>query len=82
MKSAPFIAQCEDNSTRIIIGDADTFYSEADLKRDDYYIDGNLGVGRIELCFNGDWNPVCEDFWTEAEASVACHQMGFARYGK
>ena len=48
----------------------------------DHYIDGNLRVGRIELCFNGNWNPVCQDFWSEAETAVACYQMGFSRYGK
>ena len=74
-------AECEDNSSRIIIGNEATFYSDSYPQEEDYYIDGNLGTGRIELCSNGVWNPVCPDFWTEAETSVACYQMGFSRYG-
>lgn len=72
---------CEDFSARVIIGSEDTYYSDADPQADDYYIDRSLSVGRIELCFGGVWNPVCQDFWTDAEASVACHQLGFSKYG-
>lgn len=74
---------CEDYSTRILIEDEDTFYSDTNSEDYDYkyYIDGNLGTGRIELCIQGIWSPVCQDFWTNHEASVACYQMGFSRHG-
>lgn len=74
-------ATCEEFDARIIIGDEDTYYSDLSPQSDTYYIDGSLAAGRIELCLRGVWNPVCQDVWTEAEAAVACHQLGFSRYG-
>ena len=73
--------ECEDYAARIIIGDEATFYSDESPQGEDYYTDGNLDTGRVELCMNGVWRPVCQDFWTEADASVACYQMGYSRYG-
>lgn len=71
---------CEDYSTRILIEDD---YSNTNPEDYDYnyIIDGNLGTGRIEVCIQGTWSPVCQDVWTNQEASVACYQMGFSRYG-
>ena len=74
-------AMCEEFDARIIIGDEDTYYSDLSPQMDTYYIDGSLAAGRIELCLRGTWNPVCQDFWTEAEAAVACYQLGFSRHG-
>ena len=76
------LAVCEDYSARIIIGNEATYYSELDLQDEAYYIDGSLSVGRVELCERGMWRPVCQDFWSEAAASVVCSQLGFSRYGK
>ena len=63
---------CEDYSARII--NMDPLY--------DHFVDDELAIGRIELCLSGVWRPVCEDVWTEADASVACHQLGFSRAGR
>lgn len=75
------VVECEDYAARIIIGDDIAFYSDEYPQEEDYYIEGNLATGRIELCMSGVWRPVCQDFWTEADASVACYQMGYSRYG-
>ena len=72
---------CEELDARLIIGDETSYYSDSNLQSETYYIDGSLAAGRIELCIDGVWNPVCEDFWTDADAAVACHQLGFSRYG-
>ena len=43
--------------------------------------------GRLEICYDdgdedmsdGDgWGAVCDDYWTDVEADVACRQMGYA----
>lgn len=59
-----------------------TYYSELNLQHPTYYIYDELAVGRIEICLQGIWNPVCEDFLTDDDASVACYQLGFSRAGK
>ena len=48
-------------------------------------LDGNLRLigfessrlaGRVEVHFFGQWNTVCNDFFTLREAAVVCRQLG------
>ena len=44
-------------------------------------VDGNETSGLVEVLRNSEWRSVCDDFWSDKDAMVACGQLGFLPYG-
>ncbi len=40
-------------------------------------IDGGGNKGRVEVCVNNTYEPVCIDTWGTAEAAVVCRELGY-----
>ena len=36
----------------------------------------------MEICVDGMWGTVCDDFWGIEDANVVCNQLGFPNTGK
>ena len=49
--------------------------------RDVRLVEGNVGSGRIEVCYNNSWGTICSNSWDNVDASVACKQSGYSPYG-
>ena len=45
-------------------------------------VDGaSLSDGRVEICNNGQWGTLCNNWWTHYHAKVVCRQLGLPAPG-
>ena len=35
--------------------------------------------GRVEICVNGTYRPICDQGWNTQEADAVCNYMGYSR---
>lgn len=76
-----------DGDLRLNVADDYEYFGGNTEYDDAYYIGGASGMGlirgRVEVCRNSTqtWGIVCDDDWTNLDASVACRQIGFSPYG-
>ena len=35
--------------------------------------------GTVEVCFNDTYGSICHDHWSESDAQVVCHSLGYNR---
>ena len=65
------LVTCQNGYVQLVDDDENTFLIKDTLSR-----------GRTEICINETFQTICEDQWTNEDASVLCSELGFARQGK
>ncbi|XP_053395101.1 uncharacterized protein LOC128555756 [Mercenaria mercenaria] len=53
--------------------------ANSNIRLGDARVVGNGLAGRVEVRYNDQWGTVCDDFFTNISATVACQMAGFKR---
>ena len=75
-------ATCSEGDIRLGVGNLTEFYTSINEQESYYFINDELARGRVEVCIGERYGTVCDDGLDNVDASVACSQLGFSRYGK
>lgn len=65
-----FLVTCENGYVRLVNDTPESFSIKDALSR-----------GRVEICINQTFHTICEDDWSDIDASVLCAELGFSTYG-
>ena len=63
-----------------MLDNSDSFFGDSEVSAMYFYKD-ELTRGRVEICIDQHYYPVCDDNWDLEAASVVCRQLGFSPYG-
>eukprot|EP00731_Ephydatia_muelleri_P017284 Em0010g382a len=83
------IAQCPESGISCNSGAASAVICNDPEPTNITCADGNVRLrngaaaneGRVEICYNNQWGPVCDQAWNYRKAMVTCRQLGLVPYG-
>ena len=74
-------ATCIEGDVRLGVGNLTEFYISVNEYESYFFVKDELARGRVEVCLEGSYGTVCDDNFSNTEASVVCRQLGFSENG-
>ena len=79
---------CKDGEMRLVNDAFDNNEEEQMIEGSaNFLVDSNTSManaaveGRVEICFHNVWGAIFDQNFTNKDAAVVCHQLGYNRYG-
>ena len=62
----------------VLFSDVNTCSNEGDVR----LLNGSSAQeGMVEICIGGIYGTICDDKWSDLDASVVCSQLGYSENG-